>query len=265
MIKDHLVDKTMYSFVVIATGSTDITTLTTESESVVTMYEQVKSHTGILCDTVQAIAQEMDMDVFLVENPPRYDPTVADSLSIKQKVNKYSNSLLSTTLGLAPRVFIVEQGSLARSSVKARNDLYQADDVHLTTRGLFYHSSNLITAMQDTYEDTKLIKPAEDGRGGANGGSPGRNRGRGFDNRQRDNRGQGGWRQQNRGERYREQPSDNYSDNRGWRGGQGRRDWDREQRQPRHDRGRGGGRREWEYDEYQRNDNSGERGYNRNR
>ena len=252
----------MYNFVVIAAGSTDITTLNIESESVVTMYEQVKSHTGILCDTVQAIAQEMDMDVFLVENPPRYDPTVADPLSIKQKVNKYSNSLLSTTLGLTPRVFIVEQGSLARSSVKARNDLYQADGVHLTTRGLFYHSSNLITAMQDTYEDTKLIKPAEDARGGANGGSPGRIR----DNRQRDNRGQGGWRQQNRGERYREQPSDNYSDNRGWRGGQGRRGWDREQRQPRHDsRGRGGGRREWEYEEYQRNDNSGGRGYNRNR
>ena len=74
MIKEHLVDKTGYSFVVLATGSTDITTLPTESGNVVTMYEQVKSHTGILCDTAQSITQEMNMDVFIVENPPRYEP-----------------------------------------------------------------------------------------------------------------------------------------------------------------------------------------------
>ena len=70
MIKEHLVDKTGYSFVVLATGSTDITTLPTESGNVVTMYEQVKSHTGILCGIAQSITQEMNMDVFIVENPP---------------------------------------------------------------------------------------------------------------------------------------------------------------------------------------------------
>ena len=203
------------------------------------------------------------------------NPTASDPLSMKQKVNKYSNSLLSTTLGLTPRVFIVEQGSLARSSVRARNDLYQPDGVHLTTKGLYYHSSNLITAMQELYPDTKHIVPAEDNeRGAARGGqsgshSPGRDRERGGDGRQqrqRDNRGQGGWRNQNRGERYRDQPSDNYSDNRGWRGGQRGGGWDREQRQPPHDRARGGGRRGRDYDDYhQGNDNSGGRRYDRNR
>ena len=103
---------------------------------------------------------------------------------MKQKLNKYSNSLLSTTLGLTPRLFIVEQGSLARSSVKARSDLYQGDGIHLTTKGLYYHSSNLLTAVQDCYEDTKHFnRQVEeiDRRDGS--GHPGQGRDRDSDHR----------------------------------------------------------------------------------
>ena len=238
MVKENLSGKTGFNFVIIASGSSDITSMDTINGTPVPLYEQVKSQAGLLCDTAQSITQDMGVDVFLVENPPRYDPTPSDPAAMKQKLNKYSNSLLSTTLGLTPRVFIVEQGSLARSSPRARSDLYQSDGVHLTTKGLYYHSSNLITAMQELYPDTKHIVPAEDNERGAGRGcqsgyhSPGRDRERGGDGRQqrqRDNRGHGGWRHQNRGERYRDQPSDNYSDNRGWRGGQRGGGWDREQ------------------------------------
>ena len=129
----------------------DITCLDTVNGTHVSLYEQVKSHTGMRCDMAQSIIKDIGVDVFIVENPPRYDPIPSDPTSVKQKLNKYSNSLLSTTLGLTSRLFVVEQGSLARSSVKARNDLYQGDGIHLTTKGLYYHSSNLLSAIQDCY------------------------------------------------------------------------------------------------------------------
>ena len=215
----------------------------------VPLYEQVKSQTGLLCDTAQSITQDMGVDVFLVENPPRYDPTPSDPAAMKQKLNKYSNSLLSTTLGLTPRVFIVEQGSLARSSARARSDLYQSDGVHLTTKGLYYHTSNLITAMQEWYEDTKHSEEVE--RRGSNGhpSSPGqgdRGRDTGYrPQRSRDNdRGQG--RRQysrDRGDRNRDQQSGG--------GGGFRRDNrdNRDRYQPTGPRRtRGGYRQEWDDD-----------------
>ena len=51
MVSEHLAGKSCYNFVIIATGSNDITCLDTVNESPVSLYEQVKSHTGVLCDT----------------------------------------------------------------------------------------------------------------------------------------------------------------------------------------------------------------------
>ena len=265
MISEHLVGKTCYNLVIIATGSNDITCLDTVNGSQVSLYEQVKSHTGMLCDMAQSIIQNIGVDVFIVENPPRYDPIPSDPTSMKQKLNKYSNSLLSTTLGLTSRLFVVEQGSLARSSVKARNDLYQGDGIHLTTKGLYYHSSNLLSAIQDCYEDTKLFNRQVEDTGRREGsGHHGQVRDRDPDHRPlryRDN-------EQNQGRRYRDNRnsdySGGYSNNQRWRDGDSGQGWNRDQRYPppgSRARGRGGNR---QWDEYVDNPGYGYHGGKKN-
>ena len=121
MINQHLVGKTGYSFVIIATDSNDITCMETEHESAVAIFEQVKGQSDLLCEIVQTIITIIGVDVFIVEKPPRYDPVSKDPTSMKQKLSKYSNAVPSTSLGLTQRAFLVEQGSLGRSSGKARN------------------------------------------------------------------------------------------------------------------------------------------------
>ena len=157
----------------------------------------------------------MALDIFVVENPPRYDPSSSDPTALKQKLNKYANSLLSTTLGFTERVFIVEQASIARSSIKARNELYQGDGVHLTNKGLYYYSSNLITGLQDCYEDTKHLETSavsSDKRATGNNPNLGQGRGgRGHSHHGDYALDQGrGWRQQGRGGRYRDIPDSDY-------------------------------------------------------
>ena len=224
MVKEHLVGKACYNFVIIACGSSDITSTDTINSNPVSLHEEVKSHTEVLCDIVQSITQDCGVDVFIVENPPRYDPTSSDPTALKQKLNKYSNSLLSTTLGLAECVFIVEQGSIARSSVKARNELYQGDGVHLTSKGLYYYSSNLISELQDRYEDTKQFSTTaadSERRGLGNNPSPGHDRGgKGRTYQSGSGTDQGGGRrqqhQQGRSGRYRDHPGNTHRDNTGW-------------------------------------------------
>ena len=186
VVNQHLAGQTGYQFVIIAVGSNDITCLDTDNASAVTLFEQVRTQSTLLCETTENIISDMGVDVFVVEKPPRYDPTDKDPTSMKQKLSKFSNGVLSTSLGLTTRAFLVEQASLSRSAGKARNDLFQSDGVHLTPKGLHYYSSNIIDALQDCYEDTKQIKkPVKSDKKQGGGGSGGQwQQGRGGHNDQ---------------------------------------------------------------------------------
>ena len=62
----------------------DITCLDTVNGTHVSLYEQVKSHTGMRCDMAQSIIKDIGVDVFIVENPPRYDPIPSDPTSLTE-------------------------------------------------------------------------------------------------------------------------------------------------------------------------------------
>ena len=87
-----------------------------------------------------------NINVLIVEKPPRYDPPTTDPSSMKQKLSRYPDGVLATITGPTPNLFLEEQACLARSAGISRTDLFHQDGVHLTARGLhFYNSNNIMS------------------------------------------------------------------------------------------------------------------------
>ena len=60
---------------------------------------------------------------------------------------------------MTPRLFIVDQSSLARSVVKARSDIFKPDGLHLTPKGLTFYMNNISKALMECYGDMSVPKP----------------------------------------------------------------------------------------------------------
>ena len=55
-----------------------------------------------------------------MEKPPRYDPVESDPSGMYAKLSKYSNGVLASSVGMTPRLYIVDQTTLTRSGTRAR-------------------------------------------------------------------------------------------------------------------------------------------------
>ena len=177
MVNQHLRGKTEYSFAIIATGDNDISELDVGSSPPTTLFSEVSEQSRTVFDIAKSVSNEMNIDVFVVDKPPRYDAT-EDPTGMKQKLTKYSNGVLASSTGATPRIFLVEQASLARAGVQARSDIFQQDGLHLTPKGLNFYTTNIISAVKECYSDTKLLPQHTGGRGHAQGnGSAGRDGG----------------------------------------------------------------------------------------
>ena len=154
MVNKHLRGKEGFDFAILATGSNDISDLDLTLAST-TLFTRVSSQSKTLVDIADAASKEMDIDVFIVEKPPRYD-TADDPHALKQKLSKYSNAVIATLIAATPRLHLVEQASLGRVSEKARAEIFQTDGLHLTQKGVHYYSANIIEALKTCYpEDSR--------------------------------------------------------------------------------------------------------------
>ena len=170
MVNQHLRGKAGYHFAILATGTNDISDLDCNKSPPTTLFSEVSEQSRTLFDVAESIAKEMDIDVFVVDKPPRYDAT-SDPTGMKQKLTKFANGALASNTGATPRIFLVEQASLARSSIKAREDIFQKDGLHLTSKGLNFYTNNIISAIKECFPDTQLLPGAsETANLGGNGG-----------------------------------------------------------------------------------------------
>ena len=187
MVSQHLAGKTGYDFAVIATGSNDITELDVKNSPPTTLTNAVADQTKTLVEVAETLAAENNIDIFLIDKPPRYDPASNDPTSMYPKLAKYSNGVLASSVGMTPRLIIVDQSSLARSSIKARSEVYRPDGINLTTKGLNFFTSNLIKALTECYTDMAITRqatrpsngtggPDRGGRGGSSDNTGGGNR-----------------------------------------------------------------------------------------
>ena len=149
MVSKHLAGSSEFDFVIIATGADAISSLDTESSPPTTLFTQVQEQSTLLVEVAQNIVNDMKIDVFIIENPPRYDQS--DPTAMKQKLSKYSNGVVSSNTGPAPRIYLVEQSGLARSSQRARSELYKSDGIHLTQKGLRIFANNIANSLRECY------------------------------------------------------------------------------------------------------------------
>ena len=182
MVNQHLRGKSEYHFAIIATGTNDITKLDPDSPPT-TSFSEVSTQSQTLFDVAESITKEMNIDVFVVDKPPRYD-SAADPMGMKQKLTKYSNGVLASTTGPTPKIFLVEQASLGRSAEKARAEIFQNDGINLTTKGVNFYNKNIINVISECYPETLQLQKQEvrgqgAGRGGSDGQHHGQARGRG--------------------------------------------------------------------------------------
>ena len=149
------ITKESYNFAIIAVGTNDITALDTIDRPVAAAYQEASKQSQTLLRIAQNLVHENDMDVFLVERPPRYDLKNIDPTSLKQKLSKHANRTLFSTVAENPRICIVDQSNLSRSSGKQRWEIYEENGVNLTAEGVKIFDDNIIECIADCYDYIK--------------------------------------------------------------------------------------------------------------
>ena len=196
MVNQHLVGKGCYDFAIIATGIDDITKLDVVNSAPTTLTSNVADQTRTVVDIAEKIINENNIDVFIVEKPPRYDPAESDPTSMYSKLSKYSNGVLASSVGMTPRLYIVDQTTLTRSGARARADIFKSDGLLLTTKGLNIYTSSITKSLTECYPDMEVPKhpspptqaPEQGQGGGRNGGGARGGQGRRQDYRDRRDR-----------------------------------------------------------------------------
>ena len=75
MVNQHLAGKGCYDFAIIATGINDISDLDIENSPPTTLSNLVADQTKAIVDVAENLVSENNIDIFIVDKPPRYDPS----------------------------------------------------------------------------------------------------------------------------------------------------------------------------------------------
>ena len=153
VVNQHLAGKGCYDFAIIATGINDISDLDIENTPPTTLTNHVADQTKAMVDVAKNLVSENNIDIFIVDKPPRYDPSEKDSTGMYNKLTKYSNGVLASSVGMTSRLSIVDQSNLARSGTKARSDIFRPDGLLLTSKGLSFYTSSIVKSLTDCYPD----------------------------------------------------------------------------------------------------------------
>lgn len=91
----------------------------------------------------------IETDVFIIEKPPSNDTLTKDPSSMKQKLSRFANGALVTS---NLHTFLVEQAGLARSAGRGRSDLFQADGLHMTSKGFHFTTQTFLVVWKNVSE-----------------------------------------------------------------------------------------------------------------
>ena len=154
MVAKHVTDDV--DFVAICVGTNDITDMNNDWSDDDEILDNCKKQAKTLVDTAQDIVSK-NKDVYLLEQPPRYDPVVKDPKGNWAKYSKLFNSNLALLAAGKDRIHIVENSNLARLPGKGREELYN-DGLHLTKKGLYTLETNLLMAIHKMRPDLRALE-----------------------------------------------------------------------------------------------------------
>ena len=107
----------------------------------------------MLVDLAKYTAQKYNIDVFLVERPPRYDKERNDPKGHKQMLSQTANGLLMSMITPLEHVHLVKLPGLDNLPVKVKKGVYQHDGIHLTKRGASLLADHIISGVRDVFKD----------------------------------------------------------------------------------------------------------------
>ena len=143
MVAKHVTDE--IDFVGICVGTNDTTDMNNDWVDEEEIMEKCKKQAQILVDTAENIVTK-NKDVYLIEQPPRYDSEAKDPKGNWARYAKLVNSNLALLAAGKNRIHIVENSNLARLPGKGREELY-TDGLHLSKKGLYTLETNIIMTM----------------------------------------------------------------------------------------------------------------------
>ena len=141
-------------FVVISTGTNDITVLDAENGDMSEMINKACNQTKHLVELANEAAQKHNLDVFVVERPPRGD--VNKNYSV---LNDAANGLFLSLIAPLQKVHYIPLPSLHNLPEKSRKNLFTnvGVPVHLKPWGLKHLRNDIITGVKAVYRDVKEI------------------------------------------------------------------------------------------------------------
>ena len=149
-LKLELEKRKNIDLLIIATGSNDITFLDTKNKDVSDLITTACNQSREIVQLANEAAQKYDLDVFVVEKPPRDETTNNDPLS---DCSISSNGLFHSLITPLEKVHYVPLPSLQKISEQSRMNLFDDDGIHLKRWGLKLLSEDIISGVKKVYKD----------------------------------------------------------------------------------------------------------------
>ena len=145
-------DKSDLDFLIIATGTNDITVLDVENEDISELTNIVCDQSRNLIHLANEAAQKHNLDVFVVERPPR-----GDENEIYSDLNVAANGLFPSLITPLKKVHYIPLPSLQKLPDKSRRNLFTKSGVpvHLKPWGLKLLRNDIVAGIKSVYKDLK--------------------------------------------------------------------------------------------------------------
>ena len=159
VLDEKLGGEPKYDFAIFSLGSTEITEADVTKDQA-DLFSQCLGDSGRLVTAAKATADKHDITVFLCDRPPRYDDseTPGSNCGLRTKLSRAANGHLIPLVESAAGVHLVDQAGLSRAPGRARQELYQEDGIHLTEKGVYGFTTNIILEMHSKFEDIRSLE-----------------------------------------------------------------------------------------------------------
>ena len=152
-LKVELEKRKDIDFLIVATGSNDITYLDIENKSVSELTTIACNQSRDLVHMLNEAALKHNLDVFVVEKPPRDDNTNKEDNKILTDCNTSSNGLFPSLITPLEKVHYIPLPAFQKISDKSRMNLFDVDGIHIKHWGLKLMSEDIISGVRNVYTD----------------------------------------------------------------------------------------------------------------
>ena len=137
-------------FAIVSVGANDVTDLDLNENDFTTLINVACDQSKNIVHMVEHAAKRYDIDIFVVERPPRSDTENDDTRSI---LTQSANGLYMSLITPLERVHLIPLPTLSNFSGKVRRDCFESDGIHTNKKGSSNLSSDIIAGVKKVFKD----------------------------------------------------------------------------------------------------------------